>query len=296
MPLDLPPGGSLTLKAPPEVPHDPHPTIGAFAQASRLSPKALRLYDDLGLLRPAQVDPASGYRLYDPAQLHDAQLIGLLRRVDLPLADIRGLLGTPPPARPAALRAHLTRMERQHRQRRDLTRYLIDQMEGAPPLTLPPTRFVPAQAVAALTFHVFVPDLPRTIQTGMQALLDHVRAQGVRLTTPAFVIYHGEVNADSDGPVEICVPYAGPLTPGGNLTLRVEPAHHEAFVTLTRAQFEFPAILAAYDATCAAAAQHGTPGPLHAREVYAYDWAAAGPDDPAGDVAWPFVPHPAAQL
>jgi len=38
-------------------------TIGAFARASRLSPKALRLYDELGLLRPAEVDPASGYRL-----------------------------------------------------------------------------------------------------------------------------------------------------------------------------------------------------------------------------------------
>ena len=37
-------------------------TIGAFARASRLSPKALRLYDELGLLRPASVDPVSGYR------------------------------------------------------------------------------------------------------------------------------------------------------------------------------------------------------------------------------------------
>jgi PPM family protein phosphatase len=38
-------------------------TIGAFARASRLSPKALRLYDSLGLLRPAHVDEVSGYRL-----------------------------------------------------------------------------------------------------------------------------------------------------------------------------------------------------------------------------------------
>ena len=36
-------------------------TIGAFARAARLSPKALRLYDELGLLRPARVDPDSGY-------------------------------------------------------------------------------------------------------------------------------------------------------------------------------------------------------------------------------------------
>ena len=41
-------------------------TIGAFAKASRLSPKALRLYDELGLLPPARVDPMTGYRLYSP--------------------------------------------------------------------------------------------------------------------------------------------------------------------------------------------------------------------------------------
>ncbi len=39
-------------------------TIGAFAERTRLSAKALRLYDRLGLLVPARVDRANGYRLY----------------------------------------------------------------------------------------------------------------------------------------------------------------------------------------------------------------------------------------
>jgi DNA-binding transcriptional MerR regulator len=39
-------------------------SIGEFARLSRLSAKALRLYDELGLLPPAQVDPGSGYRWY----------------------------------------------------------------------------------------------------------------------------------------------------------------------------------------------------------------------------------------
>jgi protein phosphatase len=38
-------------------------TIGSFARAARLSPKALRRYDELGLLRPAHVDPAGPGRL-----------------------------------------------------------------------------------------------------------------------------------------------------------------------------------------------------------------------------------------
>jgi PPM family protein phosphatase len=35
---------------------------------SRISRKALRLYDEPGLLRPVEVDPVSQYRLYDPAR------------------------------------------------------------------------------------------------------------------------------------------------------------------------------------------------------------------------------------
>src|SRR5579859_2254885 len=63
-------------------------TIGAFARASRLSPKALRLYDSLGLLPPAYVDEASGYRFYRPDQLQRARLVAWLRRLGMPLARI----------------------------------------------------------------------------------------------------------------------------------------------------------------------------------------------------------------
>ena len=38
-------------------------STGEFARKSRLSPKALRLYDDLGLLPPAYVDARSSYRV-----------------------------------------------------------------------------------------------------------------------------------------------------------------------------------------------------------------------------------------
>jgi PPM family protein phosphatase len=41
-------------------PAEPLLPIGAFARSARLSPKALRLYDELGLLRPAFVDPLRG--------------------------------------------------------------------------------------------------------------------------------------------------------------------------------------------------------------------------------------------
>jgi DNA-binding transcriptional MerR regulator len=46
---------------------------------SRLTPKALRIYERIGLLRPVSVDDGNGYRGYSPLQVHTGQLIGLLR-------------------------------------------------------------------------------------------------------------------------------------------------------------------------------------------------------------------------
>jgi len=81
-------------------------TSGAFARASGLSRKALRLYDELGLLYPARVDPVTQYRFYDPAQLEQARLVAWLRRVGMPLAAIRAV-STLPPSRAAAPRSTL---------------------------------------------------------------------------------------------------------------------------------------------------------------------------------------------
>jgi protein phosphatase len=69
--------------------------IGEFSDRSGLSVKRLRTYAAEGLLAPAAVDPASGYRYYSPGQLADAQVIDALRQAGVPLADIRALLRQP---------------------------------------------------------------------------------------------------------------------------------------------------------------------------------------------------------
>lgn len=99
-------------------------TISAFARASRLSLKALRLYDELGLLPPARVEESSGYRYYSPRQLPQARLIGLLRQLGLSLSDIRAVLDTPQEQQPALIQDHWTRAETAHAQRRELARYI----------------------------------------------------------------------------------------------------------------------------------------------------------------------------
>jgi PPM family protein phosphatase len=68
-----------------------HLTIGQFAEAADLSPKALRLYAANGLLTPSHTDGDSGYRYYRPEQLRTAQAIGLLRTAGMSLREIRRL-------------------------------------------------------------------------------------------------------------------------------------------------------------------------------------------------------------
>ncbi|MEW1891969.1 MULTISPECIES: MerR family transcriptional regulator [unclassified Streptomyces] len=103
-------------------------TIGAFARLSRLSAKALRRYDELGLLPPALVDPVNGYRYYDPAQVRAARLVAWLRRIGMPLARIREVIALDSGAAAAAIRAYWARVEAETAARRDLAAFLIDQL------------------------------------------------------------------------------------------------------------------------------------------------------------------------
>jgi serine/threonine protein phosphatase PrpC len=103
-------------------------TIGAFARAARLTPKALRLYDELGLLPPAAVDPHSGYRYYEPAQLDRARLIAALRRVGMPLADIRAVCGLASGAAAEAVDAWWRRVSADTAARGRVVALLVDQL------------------------------------------------------------------------------------------------------------------------------------------------------------------------
>jgi PPM family protein phosphatase len=105
-------------------------TIGAFAKASRLSPKALRLYDELGLLQPVEVDPASGYRFYDRAQLDRARLVAWLRRLGMPLARIRLVCDAEPATAAADIAAYWAQVTTEAAARQELAAFLVDYLHG----------------------------------------------------------------------------------------------------------------------------------------------------------------------
>ncbi|MFD4747031.1 MerR family transcriptional regulator [Streptomyces rubiginosohelvolus] len=105
-------------------------TIGEFARLSRLSAKALRRYDELGLLRPALVDPVNGYRYYDPAQVEGARLVAWLRRIGMPLNRIGRLVALDAGAAAVEIRAYWAQVEAETAARRDLAMYLVDHLSA----------------------------------------------------------------------------------------------------------------------------------------------------------------------
>ncbi|WP_418960254.1 MerR family transcriptional regulator [Streptomyces tritici] len=67
-------------------------TIGDFARHGRVSVRMLRHYDATGLLRPAHVDPASGYRYYTAAQLARLNRIIALKDLGFTLQQVRDIV------------------------------------------------------------------------------------------------------------------------------------------------------------------------------------------------------------
>ena len=90
-------------------------TVRTLSRLAGVSPRTLRHYDALGLLRPSGTKP-SGYRVYGPAGLERLQRILFYRELGLPLEEIRKALGAPGYDDLAALRAHrATLLERWRR-------------------------------------------------------------------------------------------------------------------------------------------------------------------------------------
>ena len=136
--------------------------IGDMARASGLSVSALRFYDGAGVLVPAAVDPATGYRRYADDQIRTARLIAGLRRVGMPLADITRAVQDPSSVR-RLLDQHLRRLEDGLADaRRELSRIhaLLDQQERLMTrATLPAAAF--AAVLDAVRFAASTdPDLP----------------------------------------------------------------------------------------------------------------------------------------
>jgi DNA-binding transcriptional MerR regulator len=213
-------------------------SIGEFARRSRLSVKALRLYDEREVLVPARVDEASGYRYYDTGQLEEARLVAMLRQLDMPLAAIRELLACDPGDAAARIAAHWRDVESVHDGRRELADYLVNQLSGKRSVMYEvATREIPERSLLCLKRNVDEQGAWALGKEFIAILRERPLPKMEGREGSMFSIYWGEVSAESDGPVEWCKPVPDSEAKAlashyPELVLRTEPAHREAYVEL----------------------------------------------------------------
>jgi DNA-binding transcriptional MerR regulator len=244
--------------------------IGSFANAAQLSLKALRLYAQLGILPPSYVDPDSGYRYYHADQLHQARFVRMLRQIDMPLAIIRRVLAAAPEEAQQLVLEHCAALEERAQQARQAVQDLMAFIrEEAPTMALEVTvRTVAAQPIISITKRVKVDQLNQHIGDTLKTLYSLIEMQGGDTAGPPLGIYHGPINHDDDGPIEVCVPVERALTVSGEVATRELAAGKLASVILTGDQCEFPAVLKGYDVAFDWVGKHGYEATESPREIW----------------------------
>ena len=219
--------------------------IGEFASRSRLSARALRIYDELGLLAPTRVDEDSGYRFYEPGQLKQARLIASLRQLHFPLAEIKAILPLEPAQAAERVRQFWAATESKHSSLRALATYLIDELSGKRSVVYEvKTREIPERSLLCVKRNVTGEKAAWAFGKEFIALLRHYKFPQIEGRAGAFFqILWGEVSDDSDGPIEWCRPVPVDQAEAlavrcPELTLRTEPAHGEAFLPIGDGQLD----------------------------------------------------------
>lgn len=212
-------------------------SIGDFARMTMLSVKMLRHYHELGLLPPAAIDPASGYRLYDTAQVPTAQVIRRFRDLGMPLEDLRALVNAPDvQTRNAAIIAHLRRMEQQLASTQAAVASLRNLIESPPAPIAIEFRAVGAFNALVMREHIAPDEVTIWCNSAFQKLRAALAATGASRAGVDAALFASELLENEYGEVVAFIPIEGSLPALKRVTHEVLPAaeyaiavHHGSF-------------------------------------------------------------------
>jgi DNA-binding transcriptional MerR regulator len=259
-------------------------SIGEFSRLTHVSVKALRHYHDVDLLAPVEIDGASGYRFYAAAQAPTAQLIRRFREMDMPLEQIRAVLGaSSTEERDQVIIAHLRSMERELEHTQTTVASLRALLEGGRPAAGVEVRtFRPTDALV-VSDRVVWEDTEEWLRTTLMDLrlrLDDTRAvragaDGAFYSEEFFEAHVGPVTAFI--PIRAASPTSTELTGGQAAVIR----HEGPFDELDRVYAEL--------GTFVAERAVGASGPI--RENYLVSALDTTDDDAlVTEVCWPTLP------
>jgi effector-binding domain-containing protein len=208
------------------IPPDRRVTIGGFARATRISARTLRKYDALGILRPIDVDPDTGYRHYTLAQYPRAVTIRLLRTLGVSLRDIATILDDDAGRRTPLLEQQLARVQL----RIDEERHTVMRLEsalargGVIHAYHCELREIASQPAVALHFTSPRETIDKTLEAVLRRLERHATRHRLPVTGREIVIYDFDPFEDDDYIADACLPLAAPATTAGDMRARTLPA------------------------------------------------------------------------
>lgn len=188
--------------------------ISDFAQLSRVSPKALRLYDRMGLLKPIEVDSCNGYRYYSATQLSRLNRILVFKELGFSLEQIGKLLSENVSADEIRGMLRLKHSEIQQRLQEDQIRLARVEMrlneielEGKMPNYEVVLKPIESQLVAA-TVGVIpnYQDCGPMFDRMFDEACNHVSRHNLKRFGNGISIYHDTKLRDRDIPVEAALP------------------------------------------------------------------------------------------
>ncbi len=258
--------------------------IGRFASACRLSVKALRHYDDQGILKPAHVDSDTGYRYYRPEQARDAVMIGMLRALDLPLPTINRLLRADRGERQQLLDDTRERMARELARRQHALRSIerIARVGDLLPYDIA-IRIEPAHRVARLSIVTTVERMVEDSGEAVYRLFDALRTVGGEPQDPVMCIND---DPDGDGRIRVhaCTGLAPDIQTGEGFEIVDIPGGPVAWLTHQGAYEELGI---AFHALAAWVQERGHEQRDALREIYLNDPTDTAMDDLLTEVMLP---------
>jgi DNA-binding transcriptional MerR regulator len=225
--------------------------IGDFSKLSLVSVKALRYYDERGLLKPARVDECTGYRYYSASQLMRLNRILVMKDMGLSLEQIALLLDKEPT--PDQIRGMLRLKQIELRQQLAEGQARLARIEAwlqvfEQEVTMPaydvilknvaPLRVAQIRGVAPS-----MEQIGPTLDGLFDQVMGYISQQGATCVGPGITVYYDTEYRERDISVGACMSFEGPL--GNNEQVKVDelPAvetmasviHHGSFSTLNLA-------------------------------------------------------------
>jgi DNA-binding transcriptional MerR regulator len=187
--------------------------IGDFSKLSLVSVKTLRYYDELGLLKPVQTDPFTGYRMYEYHQLLRLNRILALKDLGFSLEEIGRLLSENLSAEQLRGMLKLRRAEARQKVREDAERLdrveaRLRQIEQEDTVSKYDVVIKQIESLQVASLRGVVPTPPEQGTLWIE-LEEYLQTQRVRCVEPCLTLYHDDEYKERDWDLEVCQPIEG---------------------------------------------------------------------------------------